>query len=62
MIERTIDNSFPDMMFSYDIAGYPNKIEISVYTNELSRKLTFSYFKVKEKYHKARNHELCDIQ
>ncbi len=39
MIERTIDNSFRDMMFSYDIAGYPNRIEISVYTNELSRKL-----------------------
>lgn len=39
IIERTIDNSFPDMMFSYDITGYPNRIEISVYTNELSRKL-----------------------
>lgn len=46
MIERTIDNSFPDMMFSYDIAGYPNKIEISVYTNELSRKLFEKNFMV----------------
>lgn len=46
MIERTIDNSFRDMMFSYDIPGYPNRIEISVYTNELSRKLFEKNFTV----------------
>lgn len=46
MIERTIDNSFRDMMFSYDIPGYPNRIEISVYTNELSRKLFKKNFTV----------------
>lgn len=46
IIERTIDNSFPDMMFSYDITGYPNRIEISVYTNELSRKLFEKNFMV----------------
>lgn len=46
MIERTIDNSFRDMMFSYDIPEYPNRIEISVYTNELSRKLFEKNFTV----------------
>ena len=46
MIERTIDNSFRDMMFSYDIPGYPNRKEISVYTNELSRKLFKKNFTV----------------
>lgn len=46
MIERTIDNSFRDMMFSYDIPGYPNRIEISVYRNELSRKLFEKNFTV----------------
>lgn len=37
--EQIISNSFQDMLFSYDIADYPNKIEIILYTNKLSQRL-----------------------
>ena len=37
--EQIISNSFQDMLFSYDITDYPNKIEISIYTNKLSQRL-----------------------
>lgn len=37
MIERCIDNDFHEMKFSYDLNGYPDRIEITVYLNEINR-------------------------
>ena len=37
MIERCIDNDFHEMKFSYDLLGSPDKIEITVYLNEIDR-------------------------
>ena len=34
MIERCIDNNFHDIKFSYDMMGYPNRLQINVYLNE----------------------------
>lgn len=38
MIERCIDNDFHEIMFSYDLNGYPDRIEITVYLNEIDRR------------------------
>lgn len=46
MIEQCIDNTFHEVRFSYDITGYPNRICISVYPNELSRKLGDNHFTI----------------
>ena len=37
MIERCIDNDFHDIKFSYDMIGYPNRLQINVYLNEFSK-------------------------
>ena len=37
MLQRCIDNDFHEMKFSYDLNGYPDKIEITVYLNEINR-------------------------
>ena len=37
MIERCIDNDFHDIKFSYDMMGYPNRLQINVYLNEFSK-------------------------
>lgn len=37
MIERSIDNNFHDIKFSYDMMGYPNRLQFNVYLNEFSK-------------------------
>ena len=37
MIDRCIDNNFYDIKFSYDMMGYPNRLQINVYLNEFSK-------------------------
>ena len=37
MMERCLDNDFHEMKFSYDLNGYPDRIEITVYLNEIDR-------------------------
>ena len=37
MIERCIDNDFHDIKFSYDMMGYPNRLQINVYLNVFSK-------------------------
>lgn len=46
LLKQCIDNTFHEVFFSYDITGYPNRICISVYTNELSRKLGINHFTI----------------
>lgn len=46
MIERCIYNTFHEIRFPYDMTGYPNRICISVYLNELSRKLDVKHFTI----------------
>ena len=49
LLERCLDNSFHDILFSYDITGYPDKIYISVYTNSLAYNLGIETFKIQYK-------------
>ena len=37
MIERCINNDFHAIKFSYDMMGYPNRLQINVYLNEFSK-------------------------
>lgn len=46
ILERCLDNSFHDIMFSYDITGYPNRIYVSVYTNSLTYNLGIETFNI----------------
>ena len=39
LIERCKRNDFNEVLFSYDILGYPNRVTITVYPNEFLRKL-----------------------
>ena len=41
---KTIDNTFKNMMFSYDILGYPNEVRFTVYANSLSKHLQIPSF------------------
>lgn len=50
MIERCIDNNFHDIKFSYDMMGYPNRLQINVYLNEFSKShFTILYMTESEK-------------
>lgn len=46
ILERCLDNSFHNIMFSYDITGYPDRIYVSVYTNSLTYNLGIETFKI----------------
>lgn len=35
LIQRCINNDFHEIRFSYDVMGYPNRLQIRVYLNEL---------------------------
>ncbi len=45
-IQRIIDNSLKDIMFSYDIQGYPNELHITVYMNNSSYNSGKSKFEI----------------
>ena len=38
MIQKCIKNSFKEFRFSYDLNGYPEEINMSVYINEIAWK------------------------
>lgn len=46
IIQDIIDNSLKDILFSYDIHGYPNGLHITVYMNEYARKNGKSSFEI----------------
>ncbi len=46
IIQDIIDNSLKDILFSYDIHGYPNGLHITVYMNEYARKNGKSNFEI----------------
>ena len=46
LIRRTIDNDFKNMQFSYDMLGYPNQLNITVYTNIITQYLGIPAFTV----------------
>ena len=54
ILERCLDNSFHDILFSYDITGYPDRICISVYTNPLT--YSFGIESIKIQYESTSNH------
>lgn len=39
MLDRFIENDFKNVRFSFDQNGYPDKVQISVYSNNLSHQL-----------------------
>ncbi|OUP67266.1 hypothetical protein B5F13_00585 [Drancourtella sp. An177] len=43
---RCMENNFREIKFSYDILGYPDRIKIKVYPNELSRQICRESFTV----------------
>lgn len=47
MIERCIDNDFHEIKFSYDLIGYPDRIEVTVYLNEIDKQYLYQAFTVK---------------
>lgn len=46
VIQQITDNSLKGIMFSYDLNGYPNELNISVYRNESSYKNGNSSFEI----------------
>lgn len=46
LIQRCIDNNFHEIRFSYDMTGYPNRLRITVYPNEWSRKCSRDCFTI----------------
>ena len=65
MIERCIDNDFHDIKFSYDMMGYPNRLQIKVYLNEVSERYFTICYKIKAGnspvYNVKDNPEMFDI-
>lgn len=47
MLQRCVDNSFREVMFSYDMNGYPNELNISVYMNPTMWKLKKRVFQIR---------------
>lgn len=41
---QVADNSFPNFMFSYDQLGYPNELNVTVYTNAFTKRLGMPAF------------------
>lgn len=46
LIQRCIDNNFHEILFSYDMTGYPNRLKISVYPNKWSQKSSRNCFSI----------------
>ena len=36
LVKKCIENNFQEIMFSYDLRGYPNGLHITVYTNKIT--------------------------
>lgn len=44
LIEHIVNNDFQNMLFSYDVMGYPKEYIVTVYTNDLAKKLGIPAF------------------
>ncbi len=44
LIEHIRNNDFKNMMFSYDVMGYPKECNVTVYTNNWTKKLGIPAF------------------
>lgn len=44
LINHIVNNDFENMLFSYDIMGYPKECTVTVYTNDLTKKLGIPAF------------------
>lgn len=44
LINRIVNNDFKNMQFSYDVMGYPNEVTVTVYANNLTKKLGIPAF------------------
>lgn len=44
IISHILNNDFQNMLFSYDVMGYPKECTVIVYTNSLTKKLGISAF------------------
>lgn len=46
VIQRCKDNNFKEIIFSYDVSGYPNELHITVYNNKQQRENGESAFQI----------------
>ena len=46
LLQKTLENQFKDVYFSYDILGKPDTITITVYSNRLMRALNVTAFQI----------------
>lgn len=46
LLQRCVNNSFKEVRFSYDLNGYPNEVQISVYVNRMLWKLKKKAFEI----------------
>lgn len=60
LLEKCRENSFNSILFSYDINGYPNSIQIYVYTNPASKKLNKNYFTIVYEANMNRHYNIKD--
>lgn len=49
ILQRCVDNSFQEVLFSYDVKGYPSELNISVYMNPTMWKLKERAFQIQYK-------------
>lgn len=57
MVQKCNDNSFEDILFSYDIRGYPSELHLTIYKNELERRYGMIAFQVEYKQFTGEGHE-----
>jgi hypothetical protein len=50
LISRIMNNEFRNMQFSYDLMGYPQEIDATVYANNFTKKLGIPAFHFKYAY------------
>lgn len=56
LIQQILDNDFKNVQMSYDLLGYPNKITITVYTNDLTKYLGIPAFHITYENNSLKNH------
>lgn len=57
MVQKCKDNNFTDILFSYDIRGYPSELNLNIYNNELARRYGIRAFQVEYKQFTGEVHE-----
>lgn len=57
LVQRHLENSFPNIQFSYDINGFPSELHISVYMNKAAWKLKNPAFRIDYEQERGSNNQ-----